>query len=208
MQSEAVRPTEDPEAEYKTIEATLLQTARGRWFLSEHGRRARRVDSAVLEEAIGRLQSSLRDPPALLGQLRTEIESVKGFLADTRDALSRRADPPPSNGSGSPVPPQGILTAAEDIHELAWSLQAKAPDTESCEQIARHAAKLYALSVQQAVESARLTKLSQALDEASAKLAAVLDTISFETGAAVTKPAEAPVPASISSILPPADKPA
>ena len=48
--------------EYRAIEAALLESARGRWFLAEHGRRARRFDSALLDDAIGRLQSSLRQP--------------------------------------------------------------------------------------------------------------------------------------------------
>jgi len=200
MQTTAVQVVDESDAEYRTIEATLLQTARGRWFLSEHGRRARRLDSALLEEAIGRLQSSLRDPPALLGQLKTEIEEVKTHLSETRAELSQRRAPEPGAAAEGPSAPQGILTAAEDIHELAWSLQAKAPDPESCEQIARHAARLYAMSLQQAIESARLAKLASALDTASGKLSAVLETIAFESGG-TGEPA--PVTHSISSILPP-----
>ena len=70
----------DTETEYRAIEATLLETVRGRWFLAEHGRRARRLDSALLEDAIRRLQASLREPPALLGQLKGEIEAVRHSL--------------------------------------------------------------------------------------------------------------------------------
>ena len=33
----------DPEHEYRAIERALVETARGRWFLAEHGRRARRL---------------------------------------------------------------------------------------------------------------------------------------------------------------------
>lgn len=55
-------PAHDSEAEYRAIEQTLLGTARGRWFLAEHGRRARRLDMTLLEDAIGRLSSSLTQP--------------------------------------------------------------------------------------------------------------------------------------------------
>lgn len=201
MQTNAASVPNDADSEYRAIEATLLQTARGRWFLSEHGRRARRLDSVMLEEAMVRLQSSLRDPPALLGQLKSEIERVKGHLADTRSDLSKRVPSETGAGAVEPgnAPPQGILTAAEDIHELAWSLQAKAPDTESCEQIARHAARLYAMSLQQAIESARLSKLAGALDEACAQLAAILETIAFETKDSPAEPPAGAVP--ISSVL-------
>jgi hypothetical protein len=223
MQTAMADVAHDTDTEYRAIEATLLQTARGRWFLSEHGRRARRLDSAMLEEAIARLQSSLRDPPALLGQLRNEIEEVKTHLTKTKLELATRgrlspvAEEAAASGAvieaapapGGPAIPQGILTAAEDIHELAWSLQAKAPDAESCEQIARHAARLYAMSLQQAVESERLARLAAAIDTASLKLTAILETLTFESSEAPPAPsaelgsAPQPVRQSISAILPP-----
>lgn len=198
MQTRTAEAVDDTEAEYRAIEATLLQTARGRWFMAEHGRRARRLDSAMLEEAIGRLQSSLRDPPALLGQLKSEIEQVKAHLANARTTVSQRAQPEPGTVPEAPTAPHGILTAAEDIHELAWSLQAKAPDAESCEQIARHAARLYAMSLQQAVESARLAQLAGALDDACLRLSAILETIAYETSES-----QSPVPRSLAAILAP-----
>src|SRR5690606_5240668 len=74
----------DLEQEYRTIEAALLNTPRGRWFLAEHGRRARRLDSYMLEAAIEKLQKSIRQPPALLGQLRHEVEELRQFLSETR----------------------------------------------------------------------------------------------------------------------------
>ena len=62
--------TPETDDEYRAIEAALLESARGRWFLAEHGRRARRLDSALLEDAIGRLQTSLRlDLPVFSGEL-------------------------------------------------------------------------------------------------------------------------------------------
>ena len=82
----------DTETEYRAIEATLLETVRGRWFLAEHGRRARRLDSALLEDAIRRLQASLREPPALLGQLKGEIEAVQGAACRNARRIDRTAD--------------------------------------------------------------------------------------------------------------------
>jgi hypothetical protein len=66
MQRLSPATSDDSETEYRAIEAALLESARGRWLLAEHGRRARRLDSALFEDAIVRLQSSLRQPPALL----------------------------------------------------------------------------------------------------------------------------------------------
>ena len=148
MQAFSSAVAEDTETEYRAIEATLLETARGRWFLAEHGRRARRLDSTLLEDAIRRLQGSLREPPALLGQLKAEIETVKANIADTRARLLARP-----TVDESILPTHAILKAAEDIHDIAWSLQANPFDPKGCEEIARNAGKLYAMSQSQAAQS-------------------------------------------------------
>jgi hypothetical protein len=168
------------EQEYRAIEAALLDNPRGRWFLAEHGRRARRLDSAMLEEAIGRLQQSLRQPPALLGQLHGEIEGLKQFLRDAKGQLISKPTPR-SDTKGSEAPADGILRAAEDLHELAWTLQSNDINTEACEKIARQASAIYALSLRQALEAERTMKLATALDTACARLSAVLETIGHES---------------------------
>jgi hypothetical protein len=173
---------DDIDSEYRTIEATLLETVRGRWFLAEHGRRARRLDSALLEDAIRRLQGSLREPPALLGQLRAELESVKAQLAETRTALMAR----PSVDE-SILPTHAILKAAEDIHDIAWSLQANPFDPKGCEEIARNAGKLYAMSQSQAAQSHRAVAAASALENSATKLEGILETILHELE--VDKPA-------------------
>lgn len=191
MQKTNLASTLDSDQEYRAIESALLESARGRWFLTEHGRRARRLDSALLEEAIGRLQNSIRQPPALLGQLKSEIEDLSEFVRDTRAALLAKSPPahPATGRSGSDEPQRtaagGILRAAEDMHAAAWSLQARDVDPEGCEAIARNAAIIYALSQQQAVESRRALDMASALDAAIARLAALRQTILLELEADV-----------------------
>jgi hypothetical protein len=166
---------EDTNTEYRAIEATLLETARGRWFLAEHGRRARRLDSALLEDAIKRLQGSLREPPALLGQLKAEIEAIKAQMADTRAALLARP-----TVDESILPSHAILKAAEDIHDIAWSLQANPFDPKGCEEIARNAGKLYAMSQSQAAQSNRVVAAAGALETSASKLEGILESILHE----------------------------
>ena len=166
----------DSETEYQAIEAALLESARGRWFLAEHGRRARRLDSALLEDSIGRLQTSLRQPPALLGQLKTEIENLKSHLVETRASLLAK-----TQSGADAVPPQAaMLKAAEDIHDIAWSLQANPFDPKGCEEIARNAGRLYVLSQTQAIESERSLKTARAIDDAASRLDAILETVIHE----------------------------
>ncbi|MGQ0671712.1 MAG: hypothetical protein ACT4N2_02365 [Hyphomicrobium sp.] len=167
----------DADAEYRAIEAALLETPRGRWFLAEHGRRARRLDSAALDEAVQRLNSSLRQPPALLGALQREILALKDTLAESRlDVLARTG----ATGDAEPSTPQAILKAAEDLHEMAWSLQANDIDPQGCETIARNASRIYALSQVQAAEGARALKYADSLEVATNRLNALLETIGHE----------------------------
>ena len=182
-------PAFDVEQEYRAIEATLLETATGLWFLAEHGRRSRRLDNQLLEDAIGRLQTSIRQPPALLGQLQAEIGELRLSLAQAREEIMTRRNQPMPPGSeaaaaaqsgGSVSPTANILKAAESMHELAWGLQAREVDPVACEAIAKHASIIYAMSMHQAQTSERILALAGALDDAGTRLAAVLETIAHE----------------------------
>lgn len=170
----------EPDDEYRAIEAALFESARGRWFLAEHGRRARRLDSALLEDAIGRLQTSLRQPPALLGQLQGELAELKTHLNTVRDNLLSK---PSSRGAGQSDAggaTHSILKAAESLHEIAWSLQANPFDPKGCEEIARNAAHLYTLSQEQATHSERTLVLAGAIADALRRVDAVLETVEHE----------------------------
>lgn len=204
-------PLHDSDTEYRAIEQTLLESARGRWFLAEHGRRARRLDMAVLEDAIGRLSSSIKQPPPVLALLRQELETMSAFISDTKDQMLAKSTPKQglvsaaSEDSGSEtgrassslagmVPAARMLRMAEEIHELTWTLQADELSPDSCEAIARHASMLYAVSRQQAMESERALSFANALDDAANRLTILLDTLVHELatyeGKASPPPAE------------------
>ncbi len=170
----------DPDTEYRAIEAALLETPRGRWFLSEHGRRARRLDSAVLEEAVERLTNTLRQPPAMLGALQREVEALQASLSDARQNLLAKPAQATAGSDAVTSTPQGILKAAEDLHEMAWALQANDVNPEGCETIARNASKIYALSHAQAAEGARARQFSETLEAAATRLSALLEIIGHE----------------------------
>ena len=48
------------ESDYEEIEAAVLETARGRWFLHEHARRTRSSETDRVSEAIARLEADVR----------------------------------------------------------------------------------------------------------------------------------------------------
>jgi hypothetical protein len=177
MMPASPQPFETVDDEYRAIETTLLESTRGRWFLAEHGRRARRLDSALLEDAIQRLQSSLRQPPALLGQLQNEIETLRLELQAVRTALLAS---PATQSATDPQQASAIVEAAEENHRVAWALNANPFDPKGCETIARNSARLYALTQSQSVESGRILGFASSIDRIAARLDGLLETVAHE----------------------------
>jgi hypothetical protein len=171
-------PADASELEYRAIETALLETARGRWFLAEFGRRARRLDTALLEDAVQRLKTSLREPPALIDQLEAEVRELRLMLEEARVRLLDKAQAAPALGGETPA--AGILKAAEELHEIAWGLQADDPDPVASEGIARAASSIYALSLRQSLETQRARSFAQAIDTANGRLDAILETLRHE----------------------------
>ena len=73
-----------------------------------------------------------------------------------------------------------VLKATEQLHELAWNLQANPFDPKDCEEIARHAAGIYTMSQDQATHSERTLAITNALEHAESRIDAVLETIAHE----------------------------
>lgn len=160
---------EDCEAEYRTIEATLLETARGRWFLAEHGRRRRRLESELLHDAIHRFSAALGRPPSLLEQYRGELAGIAALLDEALKALE-------ADRAGVVTALAGALAAAEEIHEQAWALEGKTADAESIDAIARRAAVIHRMAREPDADregpQAGLTLIAEAVERLNGLIAA------------------------------------
>jgi hypothetical protein len=90
--------------DFDTIEAAVLNTARGRWFLAEHARRNRAADTLTLLEAIRKLENAMLNqagqaavsaPPAL----PAELDDVAQAVAAAREGIAAvSADMLPQSG--------------------------------------------------------------------------------------------------------------
>lgn len=180
MVSAEPEPTFDAAEEYRAIEAALLETARGRWFLVEHSRRSRRLETTQLESAISQLKSSMRDPPALLGRLEVELAALKVMVDLAKSKLAARETS--SDPVAHPTTSARLLGAAEQLHELVWSLQSAETDPALCERIGRQASAIFALTAQQAEEARRARDYAKSLDTLSARVSALLETVLMEQG--------------------------
>ena len=81
------------EAEYEAIEAAVMETARGRWFLAEFARRNRTADTQVLLDAIGRLEQAVVAERSAQGPRPPPLRSHGDGEGDRHDEGGDRRDP-------------------------------------------------------------------------------------------------------------------
>lgn len=132
------------QADYDAIEAAVLETARGRWFMAEYARRNRQADTLQLLSAIGRIErvvglgvqetsrdSGLIEAAALIGDLRADLERISGRTQERSSGLAAQIE----RAAGA------ILGATESIQEVGWNLRESGADSGLCDRLDRHAAE-------------------------------------------------------------------
>jgi hypothetical protein len=144
--------TEAPlgDAEYRAIEATFAETARGRLFLAEFARRSRKADVAALLTAMERLKGGAPSQKsgdadhltASLGEMTAALEQwaaalpvseaasgFEGLAAALREAESATSD---------------ILDGAEHVQEVAWTLRERGAERAICDLLDTRSSEIYA----------------------------------------------------------------
>jgi hypothetical protein len=133
------------QADYEAIEAAVMETARGRWFMVEYAKRNRQADTLQLLGAIQRIErvvglgvqetsreANLIEAAALISDLRADLERISGRTEARASGLAAQIE----KAAGS------VLAATESIQETAWSLRETGADTEACDTLDRRAAEI------------------------------------------------------------------
>ncbi|MHA1560416.1 MAG: hypothetical protein ACTSWI_07080 [Alphaproteobacteria bacterium] len=115
-------------ADYDAIEEAVMETARGRWFLSEYARRNRAADTASVLEALGRLEeitSPLERPPEeseLVDTILTIIDDARAApwqgISDQDNRAPQLRPTQASKGATA-----AIRSTAEKIREVGFELR-------------------------------------------------------------------------------------
>jgi hypothetical protein len=135
------------ETDYEAIASAVMETARGRWFMTEFAKRNRQADTAQVLSAINRLQRTigtaapqqpangpnLRDAIALIMDLRTDLERIGGGAGEPSSRLAARIE----GAAGS------IIAATESIQEAAWGLREAGAGDALCDTLDRRATEIY-----------------------------------------------------------------
>jgi hypothetical protein len=205
------------EAEYRAIEVTFAETARGRWFLDEFARRHRGAETALVLEAIEQLRLPPPDKDAgaadidagrLIESLQTSLAEIAGLIAqDTGEAAltdwPSSGEPARSEGFGSAErilqeaerATSNILDAAENIQEVAWTLRERGTDGAVCDLLDDRASEIYAACAIGDAAARRLRVLLRSLPEIQARLDALRQTCQGKTSTELPVADEQPQPA-------------
>ncbi len=149
ISARAASPTD---ADFEAIREAFLETARGRWFLDEYTRRNRNADTAMVLEAVARIENSLAaqkeeqqrqaaneqalreappsEPPAPeppSSELPEAIAAVKVIVAAARESAAQALAAPVFDDALAPA-----RKCARVIREIAWGLRESGADGRIC----------------------------------------------------------------------------
>ena len=180
--------------DFDAIEAAVMETSRGRWFLTEYARRNRHADTEKLLEAIGRLETTVeasgpvRDPGGDLMRFRREIADMAETvsLAKQEIASSVMEDTGERRGPGTQErayedlirtaekADQDVFNAAEHVQEIAWAMRETGEIGSSCDDLDRHALEIYRASNQHALTTNRVRSIIGVLRFIEARIEALM----------------------------------
>lgn len=180
MKAEAVQEEQGliGEAEYQTLEQTLMESDRGRRFLKEFLNRNKTPETTEILGAIHRLEKVVtrqRKVPDLdkirldIADMHEAIERTKSEIANIKQEgddsnrfvdASHELDAIVTQTEGAT---QSILEAAEQIQEKAWVLRENGADDATCDDIDAKATEIFMACSFQDLTGQRTNKVVQVL---------------------------------------------
>ena len=202
MSSMIVQPPNDEHA-FEQIEAAVMETARGRWFLNEYARRNRQADTVMVLGAIERLQRQLLDAPALVAhtpaiqpkppmpyeRLQADIIEMARAIARaereirqirhdgvTATQYSSASDELDAVVATTEEATSTILSAAERIQEYAWTRrEQQVGNLSECDMLDACATEIYTACGFQDLTAQRIRKVVEALRFLDERLKSILE---------------------------------
>ncbi|AWN39501.1 hypothetical protein [Methylobacterium durans] len=176
-------------SEYDRIEATMSESARGRWFLAEYARRNRSADTDMLLGAIGRLENAVSGERGLdgVGRLRGDLMEMANAIARTKAEIAAISAPDQDQTRLSVASEaldaivrateratSDILGAAEEVQESAWTLRESGADAAICDELDRRATQIYTACSFQDLTAQRTSRIVHTLRYLEERLIAMI----------------------------------
>src|SRR5215467_709968 len=178
------------EADYDAIEAAVVETMRGRWFLAEYARRNRQADTTMLLAALDRIEAALGGERSVQPVDRIRFDLVEMAKAIARTKAEIAAIKPDADHHGkfgeateeldsivqaTETATSDILAAAEQIQEIAWTLREQGLEAEACDLLDGKATDVYTACSFQDLTGQRTRKVIQVLRYLEGRINAMID---------------------------------
>lgn len=148
--------------DYEAILSAVMETSRGRWFLDRYAAANRQADTKTLLDAIHQLEAVVREQrsdaaaapqPAVAPPSPEPGQRLARLRRDIAETLTPAEDRPSGGkevldlvGDSLGRANADILSAAEQIQEIAWTLRETGVDAPHCETLDRLAVDIYGAS--------------------------------------------------------------
>jgi hypothetical protein len=127
LSASAASPTD---ADYHAIREAFMETTRGRWFLNEYAKRNRNADTAMVLEAVARIEQSIgAQSEAAAPQPAPEVMSEAALAALESARTAIRAEFSETGFDHTLLP---WRKSARIIREITWGLRESGADPRIC----------------------------------------------------------------------------
>jgi chemotaxis protein CheZ len=157
-------PAEQDAVFYQALEDAMMQTPRGRWFLTEFSRRNRLEETQTLLAAVEKLTASVNETRAAtsLDIMRRELQEMSASIVQTRREIAS-IKPTESGLRSTEQATADILTASERLQAIGAELQSAGADPKLCAEIDELATNVMLSCSFQDLTGQRTSKVVQAL---------------------------------------------
>lgn len=176
-------------AEYEAIERAMMETTRGRWFLTEFAERNRRQDTNILLSAIAKLETSVKQPQTFenIDRIQSDLVEMSQAIRKARSEISSLTLPEDDNSqllmateeldaivTATEKATHSILQAAEDIQETVWTLREDGLPEAPCARIDQQITDIYTACSFQDITGQRTHKVVNVLRYLEARIEAMI----------------------------------
>ncbi|QQO36648.1 hypothetical protein JJC00_14330 [Bradyrhizobium diazoefficiens] len=141
----SARAAEPNEQDYDAIREAFMETARGRWFLGEYAKRNRNADTAMVLDAVAKIEETLaaQRQPVVEDRLPEALVAIRRAIEDAESAAAKAYDPAALEASLAPIP-RGVRI----IKEISWRWREIGADGRICDLIDSQLASIEAACAQ------------------------------------------------------------
>ncbi|HEU4805490.1 MAG TPA: hypothetical protein VFS91_06750 [Nitrobacter sp.] len=126
----SARAAPPSEADFDAIREAFMETSRGRWFLTEYAKRNRNADTAMVLDAVARIEQTVaaQQQAAPDDSLPKALAAIRRSLTEARAAATAAFDEPTRDDALAPIE-RGVRI----IREISWRWREIGGDSRICD---------------------------------------------------------------------------